>query len=187
MYDVFNQSALRYADKKCLGWRPIDANGIAGDYQYITYSQLKDQALAIASAISQSGVDPSSKVGIYSANNVEWMVCIRATDAISCTVVPIYDSLGEQAVEHIVKHSELEIAFVESNKLKNFAVVAPLIASQVHTLVYFGDGDIAILDSIKSTGIKVHSWSDFMSMGERKPARVVPPKPDHVACIMYTR
>jgi len=37
--------------------------------------------------------------------------------------VPIYDSLGENAVEYIVKHADVELIFVDITKLPQFTKV----------------------------------------------------------------
>ena len=47
--------------------------------------------------------------------------------------MPIYDSLGESAVEYIVSHSEMSVALVEAAKLGALSKVAPAIAKHVHT------------------------------------------------------
>lgn len=187
LLDVFNSSVERFGDRKCLGWRPIDAQGAAGPYEFLTYKEVHAKAQDLASALSQSGVSKDGKLGILSANCVEWMLAIRAVDVVSATIVPIYDSLGKDAVEYIIKHSELTVALVESSKLGAIAAVASAVAGQMHTLVYVGKEDAASLDAIRSAGITVHSFAEFLELGKKKAVKVVPPTPDHVACIMYTR
>lgn len=115
------------------------------------------------------------------------MVAIRAADRISATIVPMYDTLGADAVEYIVHHSGLTVALVDATKLKAFVEVAPRVADQVKTVVVMGEGDEAALGALRDAGIAVRAWDEFLAAGEAKPVKPSPPKPDDVACIMYTR
>ena len=105
LYESFNAAVEAYPDRPCLGWRPVDAAGVAGPYQFHTYKETQALAADVASALSQSGVREGGKVGIFSANRVEWMLTVRGVDVLSAAAVPIYDTLGESAVEYVIKHS----------------------------------------------------------------------------------
>jgi long-chain acyl-CoA synthetase len=52
--------------------------------------------------------------------------------------VPLYDSLGESAVEYTVNHSETSLIFAEASKLTFLAKAAKNISKNVHTVVYWG-------------------------------------------------
>lgn len=53
-------------------------------------------------------------------------------------VVPLYDSLGESAVEYTVNHSETSIVFAEASKLEFIAKAASAIKKSVKHVVYWG-------------------------------------------------
>ena len=52
--------------------------------------------------------------------------------------VPLYDSLGESAVEYTVNHSETSIIFAEASKLEFLAKAAKAIKKNVKHVVYWG-------------------------------------------------
>lgn len=185
LYEAFNNSVERFGDCECIGWRPIGADGKAGAYEWLTYKEVKERALWVASALSQLGFKPHDKLGLYSANKVEWMLTMRGVDVLSGTIVPVYDSLGESAVQYIVNHSEATIAVVESSKLAAFCNVLSQMPG-VKTLVYIGAGVEAAIETAKSAGVAVYSWDEFLTLGEGKPVEPVPPKPEDVCSIMYT-
>lgn len=59
----------------------------------------------------------------------------------------------------------------------------------VKQVVYDGSGsDIkpGALEQIRAQGVTVYTWDEFVRLGEEKPSEEVRPKPDDVACIMYT-
>ncbi len=52
--------------------------------------------------------------------------------------MPLYDSLGESAVEYTVNHSETSIIFAEASKLEFLAKAAKAIKGNVKHVVYWG-------------------------------------------------
>ena len=56
---------------------------------------------------------------------MEYMITLQAGNYYNNVVVPIYDSLGENAVEYIVKHAGVELIFVDVAKLPQLTKVLP--------------------------------------------------------------
>ena len=54
-------------------------------------------------------------------------------------------------------------------------------------VIYVGSGDEAALEVIRGAGISAQSFADFVAGGEGAEVEAVPPKPDDICCIMYTR
>lgn len=191
MYEVFEASATKFADRPCLGWRPVNDDGTPGDFKFHTYQETHTMARNLASALASSGVAKGGKVGILSANNVQWMLGIRASDMLAASVVPIYDTLGESAVEYIINHSGLTVALIEPAKLAGFAAVAPKVAGQVRTIVTTSepqdDAAKAAVKKIADAGIEVRGFEEYLAAGAASPVDPTPTKSDDIACIMYTR
>ena len=190
LYELFEASVQSFPDRPCLGWRPIGDDGSPGSYQFLTYTETRTKARHLASALALSGIGKNGKVGILSANNVEWMLAIRAVDVLSASIVPIYDSLGDTAVEYIITHSGLSAVLVEPAKLATFAPAAAAVASQIKVLVTMSPptdaAAKAAVESIKNAGISVKGWEEYLAEGEASPVDPTPPSPDDIACIMYT-
>ena len=55
--------------------------------------------------------------------------------------MPLYDSLGENAVEFIINHSESSILFVAKDKLSTVIQALPKAHKGLKTLVYWGTHD----------------------------------------------
>lgn len=58
-------------------------------------------------------------MGIYSKNCPEWVLTDLATATLGGTVVPIHESFGPQAVEFIIKETQLSAITTSSNNLKS--------------------------------------------------------------------
>jgi hypothetical protein len=63
-------------------------------------------------------------VGIYSRNRPEWVITEQAANAFSMIVVPLYDTLGEEAVEHILAETKVKIVFCTNDKIQQVLVWA---------------------------------------------------------------
>ena len=66
---------------------------------------------------------------------------MQACNRQSIYCVPLYDSLGENAVEFIINHSESSILFVSKEKLDTVIQALPKAHKGLKTLVYWGTHD----------------------------------------------
>ena len=68
----------------------------------------------------------------------------QACNRTSAYCVPLYDSLGENAIEFIINHSEATIVFVASDKAANLAQALPMCKDHVETVVIWGPKDAGV-------------------------------------------
>lgn len=69
--------------------------------------QAGDIRTSLGSGLLQLGITPKSMLGLYSVNCKEWVLLDAAAHAYSMVSVPLYDTLGPDAVEFICNHAEL--------------------------------------------------------------------------------
>ena len=67
--------------------------------------------------VKSCGLARGTKVGIYSMNRPEWTTAALALWSQGLVCVPLYDSVGSDAVRYIVNHASLPLVFVERSKL----------------------------------------------------------------------
>lgn len=101
LYDMFQQSVIKYGDNPCLGAR----TGKNGEYEWLTYKQVDEKVAYLGSAMASIGLGPHGRVGVYGANSPEWMMAMQACNRMNLYCVPLYDTLGENAIDYIVAHS----------------------------------------------------------------------------------
>ena len=63
--------------------------------------------------------------------------------------VPLYDSLGESAVEYTVNHSATALVFVQASKLALLAKAVPKVKGSLHAVVVWGGSDAAAEAAVK--------------------------------------
>ncbi|KAK6158868.1 hypothetical protein DH2020_006182 [Rehmannia glutinosa] len=120
-WDSFCQSVKLYPNNRMLGEREM-AEGKAGRYVWLTYRQVHDIVLQLGASIRSCGVT-------------------QACNAHGLHCVPLYDTLGAGAVDYIICHAEISIAFVEETKisevLKTFPSTEKYLRSKLRVSVSF--------------------------------------------------
>ncbi|XP_073286784.1 probable CoA ligase CCL6 [Primulina huaijiensis] len=183
-WDFFSKSVERNPGNQMLGHR-TKINGKAGAYSWLTYQEVYDTALKIGSAIRARGVNPGDHCGIYGANCPEWIMSMEACISHAITYVPLYDSLGANAVEYIINHAEVSIAFVHETKLPAILACLSNCVSHLKTIVSFGKISEEQKESAKQLGVDCFSWEEFALLGNLDDD--LPPKTRTDICtIMYT-
>lgn len=178
---MFAASVTKYPKNKCLGHRGPD-----GAYVWLTYEEAAEHAAAIASAMTQVGVQAHGRAGVYGANCPEWMIAMQACNRMTIYCVPLYDTLGENAIEYIINHSESSLVFTQGSKFPMLVKALPKVADLVKTVVYWGTADSASIAATKSLGMGVYSFDEFLAMGRAQTVDPVPPKGEDLCTIMYT-
>eukprot|EP00884_Botryococcus_braunii_P017355 jgi/Botrbrau1/4302/Bobra.0390s0041.1 len=191
LFSTFEGVCDKYGENPCLGTRRILPGGEGGDFVWETYNSVQDKAKTISLALARIGLKKQGRIGIYSANCTEYMLVIQAANQRSYITVPLYDSLGESAVEYAINHSGASVIFVSDAKLEKLLKALPNIKHKM-TVVCWGTPTQESLDQISEKGGVQYTFSRFIdiaSSGAHLDPSVNPverPSPDDVACIMYT-
>ncbi|XP_074281284.1 long chain acyl-CoA synthetase 7, peroxisomal-like isoform X2 [Silene latifolia] len=124
-------------------------------------------------------------VGLYFVNRPEWIVVDHACSAYSFISVPLYDTLGPDAVKYIVNHADIQAIFcVPStlNALLSFLSEIPT----VRVIVVVGGVDEHLPSLPQASGVTLISYSKLLSQGQKSLRAFCPPTPEDVATICYT-
>lgn len=110
-------------------------------------------------------------------------------------VVPIYDTLGDEAVEHIVEQTGIECVVVDKlEKLDRYALMKEKgHGKKLRLVIVMNDpadepDSKRLLHVAKSAGLEVHAVSEVEQMGSSNanaPAES-PPQPKDISTIYYT-
>lgn len=183
-WQLFSESVERNPGNPMLGRRKI-TDGKAGPYVWLTYQEVYDSAIQIGSAIRKCGVNPGDHCGIYGSNCPEWIVVMEGCNSQAITYIPLYDTLGNNAIEFIINHAEVSIAFVQENKLRAMINCLPRCTSYLKTIVSFGNITVDQKKEAKEFGVSCFSWEEFSQLGTvdcQLPLKQV----TDVCTIMYT-
>ncbi|KAL3507919.1 hypothetical protein ACH5RR_033301, partial [Cinchona calisaya] len=126
-----------------------------------------------------------SCVGLYFINRTEWLIVDHACSAYSFIWVPLYDTLGPNAVKYILNHASIHAVFGVPQTLDTLLKFLSEIPS-VRLIVVVGGVDNQIPTLPSTTGLEVISYSKLLSQELASLQPFCPPKPDDIATIMYT-
>ncbi|VDN19531.1 unnamed protein product [Dibothriocephalus latus] len=113
VFDFLQNSVARGPDRQFLGRR----SSPTGPYEWINYKQAYETVLLCGSGLLhlQSVASVASKcIGLYATNCPEWLMMELGCWAHGLVAVPLYDTLGSDAIEHICNETELTVVMCDS-------------------------------------------------------------------------
>lgn len=184
-WDVFRLSVEKYPTNPMLGRREI-VNGKPGKYKWQSYKEVYDLVVKVGNSIRSCGYGQGVKCGIYGANCAEWIISMEACNAHGLYCVPLYDTLGAGAVEFIICHAEVSIAFAEEKKIPELLKTFPNAAKYLRTLVSFGKVTPEQKQEVEKFGLALYSWDEFLLVGQNQSFDLPEKKRSDICTIMYT-
>ncbi|KAL9325066.1 hypothetical protein ACSQ67_005711 [Phaseolus vulgaris] len=161
-------SVKRNPNSKMLGRRQKTESKV-GSYAWLTYQEVYDAALKMGSAMRSRGVNPGDRCGIYGSNCLEWIIAMEACNSCAVSYVPLYDTLDPNAVEFIINHAEVSIAFVQGKKVPSIKGLTAFHADRALiidvAIVSFGSVSTTQKKESEEHGASCFSWGEFLLLG----------------------
>ncbi|PRQ42191.1 putative long-chain-fatty-acid--CoA ligase [Rosa chinensis] len=184
LHDNFVRSAETFRDHKYLGTR-IRPDGTVGEYKWMTYGETATVREALGSGLRLNGIQKGASVGVFFINRPEWLIVDHACSAYSFISVPLYDTLGPDAVKYVVNHANVQAIFCSVENLKTLlSFISEIPSVALIVVVGWADEHLRSLPSI--TGVKLMSYLELLSQGRSSLQPFCPPSPEDVATICYT-
>jgi len=119
-----------------------------------------------------------------------WQLIAHSCASISITIATAYDTLGDDGLAHSLNEPDCVGVFTNAELLPVVTRVLPKTPS-IKYVIYDGEPPSNILESLGAarSDVKVYSIGQLRELGKDKPTEALEarrPKPDSVACIMYT-
>ncbi|XP_010925724.1 long chain acyl-CoA synthetase 4 [Elaeis guineensis] len=184
-WDVFRMSVERNPKNRMLG-RHEFVDGKVGKYVWLTYQEVYDIVMKVGASILYCGVKQGGRCGIYGANCPEWVISMEACNAHGIYCVPLYDTLGAGAIEFIIHHAEIQIAFVEEKKIVELLKIFPNSAKLLKTIVSFGKVTPEQQEEVEKFGLTIYSWEEFLFVGTDQQVDLPVHEKTDICTIMYT-
>ncbi|KRZ56623.1 Long-chain-fatty-acid--CoA ligase 1 [Trichinella nativa] len=109
MLDIFVRGMRISNNGPCVGYRPVNSAGV-GDYKWLKYEEVLEKAKLLASnLLNFKATDPEHNriVGIYGINCPEWVVSSLAVTLASSTIVPLYETFGNEAITQAILETKM--------------------------------------------------------------------------------
>uniref|UniRef100_A0A803KP66 Uncharacterized protein n=1 Tax=Chenopodium quinoa TaxID=63459 RepID=A0A803KP66_CHEQI len=167
LHENFVHAVDSFPDYKYLGTR-VRVDGTVGEYKWMTYGEVSNARSAVGSALQNYGLSKGMSVGLYFINRPEWVVVDHACSAYSYISVPLYDTLGPDAVKYIVNHADVQAIFCVPETLNSLLSFLSEIPT-VRVIVVVGGVDEHLPSLPQAAGVKLISYSKLLSQDSLRP------------------
>ncbi|EDK47100.1 long-chain fatty acid-CoA ligase [Lodderomyces elongisporus] len=174
-----------------------------GPYKYINYPDLLKQIKNYSRGLLELGLKPNqeSKLMVYAATSHYWMQSFLASTFQNIPIVTAYDTLGESGLTHSLVQTEADAIFTDNGLLgslvkplqKATAVKYIIHSEQIDPTDSRQNGKIyqnakAAKESLLQVrpDLKFISFDEIIALGKEANQELHLPKPQDLACIMYT-
>ena len=184
-----------------IGYRKkIKKDVLEKKYTWITYEEANEilhnfsrglNILNLCPLIKFSEEDQNFRfLGIYSRNKKEWLLSYLGAMRDSITIVTIYDTLGDKAVEFILEQSQVTSIVIEVKALKKLYELAKKNKTfKVKNLIVIeSEDDFDTIKNLELLGFIIYKWEDVIKIGKEQGKNIIlkKPKPDDICIINYT-
>ncbi|XP_026215437.1 long-chain-fatty-acid--CoA ligase 1a [Anabas testudineus] len=184
LYEMF-QRGLRVSNNgPCLGSRKPNQ-----PYEWQSYREVADRAENIGSALLHRGHSHTGDkfIGIFSQNRPEWTIAELACYTYSMVVVPLYDTLGTEAIAYVIDKAAISTVICDVPE-KAWLILGCVsgLGRTVKTIVLMEAFGNDLVTRGQECGIEILSLKDFEALGKANHQKPLPPKSEDLALICFT-
>ena len=201
MWDTFEYNLkVGREKKKFMGYRKkINKDELEQKYTWITYEEANKMILNFSRGLNVLNLcpkvdieneEPLRLLGIYSKNRPEWLLSYFGAVRDSITIVTVYDTLGDVALEYIFNQTKLSSIVLEAKVLEKFYNLAKneKTGKIKNLIVLDKNEDEKYCEELKKLGFNIFTWEEIAKEGEEKGKDIEfhSPSPDSISTINYT-
>ncbi len=186
---LLQESVVKHASLAALKTRKPDDT-----FQTLTYAELYSRVKELGTGLIALGLLPGAHVAILADNNQNWLVTDLAVLGCGGVDVPLSPRSGDRELEHVIIHSDSEIAIVE-----NATVLARILAMRkrlpkLRKIVVMEFSGTKPHAGMGEERVLVYTWEEVLKKGNRKIAkgerqfelRAASVTPADTATLLYT-
>ncbi|KAK2827466.1 hypothetical protein Q7C36_018392 [Tachysurus vachellii] len=185
LYEAFQRGLHITGDGPFLGSRLPNQ-----PYEWLSYREVVTRAEHLGSGLLSQGCHPNSKqfIGVFAQNRPEWIISELACYTYSMVVVPLYDTLGPDAIRYIINTAELSTVICDKPEkakvlLHNVERQRTLTLKKVLLMDPF---DIELVEQGKKCGVHIQALNDVEALGQEHYRKPVPPRSEDLSIICFT-
>ncbi|NP_001027007.1 long-chain-fatty-acid--CoA ligase 1a [Danio rerio] len=184
LYEFFLRGLRVPNNGPCLGSRK------AGQpYKWLSYKEVADRAEFAGSALLHRGHSQSGDkyIGIFAQNRPEWTISELACYTYSLVAVPLYDTLGTEAISYVIDKASITTIICDiADKAR---LILDCVSGRKHsvtTIVIMESFDSELTAQAQNCGIDIISLKELEAIGKANHKTPIPPKPEDLALICFT-
>ncbi|XP_051968461.1 LOW QUALITY PROTEIN: long-chain-fatty-acid--CoA ligase 5-like [Xyrauchen texanus] len=185
LYEVYQRGLRVSGNGPCLGYRKKGQ-----PFQWLKYKQVSDRAEFLGSALLHRGLKPSQEsfIGIFAQNRPEWIIAELACYTYSMVAVPLYDTLGSEALVFIINRAKISTVLCDKQDKAEMllAKCEKKLTPVLKTIILMDPFDPALSERGSKSGVDVLNLKDVEAFGKDNLHKPVPPKPEDLSIICFT-
>lgn len=150
---LYKEAATRYKTLPAFATRKEEL-----DWEPVSFGELYERGLDLATGLIELGVDAREHVGLFGDNRFEWILADYGVQLCGAADVPRGRDITDSELVHIINHSEMKVAFVETvtllKKIESFRSKLPNLK------------EIILLDPKAEAGEDIHRLENVIKLGE---------------------
>lgn len=184
MYEVLLRGARVSNNGPCLGSRKPKQ-----PYEWLSYKEVIQRSENLGSAFLHKGHSKTKDpyIGIFSQNKPEWTLTEMACYTYSLVSVPLYDTLGTEAISYIIDKACISTIVCDVPEKVN--LVLECLNGKGHlvkTIVLMQAPSDDLISKGREAQIEIISLQDMEALGKANHHDPQPPQPDDMAIICFT-
>ncbi|KAF6316803.1 acyl-CoA synthetase long chain family member 5 [Rhinolophus ferrumequinum] len=185
MYEAFQRGLAVSDNGPCLGYRRPKQ-----PYRWLSYKQVSDRAEYLGSCLLHKGYKPSPDqfVGIFAQNRPEWIISELACYTYSMVAVPLYDTLGAEAVIYIINKAEIATVICDTPQKASILIgnVEKGLIPGLQMIILMDPFEDDLKERGEKSGIEILSFNEAENVGRQNFRKPVPPRPEDLGLICFT-
>ncbi|XP_053095970.1 long-chain-fatty-acid--CoA ligase 6 isoform X3 [Pangasianodon hypophthalmus] len=185
LYEAFQRGLHITGDGPCLGSRLPNQ-----PYKWLSYREVTTRAEHLGSGLLSQGCQPNSKqfIGVFAQNRPEWIISELACYTYSMVVVPLYDTLGPDAIRYIINTAEISTVICDKPEkakvlLDNVERQKTLTLKRVILMDLF---DVELVEQGEKCGVHILALKDVEALGQEHYRKPMPPCSEDLSIICFT-
>uniref|UniRef100_A0A4W6CHX9 Long-chain-fatty-acid--CoA ligase n=1 Tax=Lates calcarifer TaxID=8187 RepID=A0A4W6CHX9_LATCA len=185
IYEVFQRGLKVSGNGPCLGYRKPGR-----PYQWLKYKQVSDRAEHLGSGLLHRGLKPNQDtfIGIFAQNRPEWIIGELACYTYSMVAVPLYDTLGPEALVFIIDRAEISTVLCDNQKkaetlLQNREKGQ---SAALKTIIIMDPFNSELVERGTKCGVDIVSLQDVEALGKSNLQKPIPPRPEDLSIVCFT-
>ncbi|KAJ3326027.1 hypothetical protein HDV06_002412 [Boothiomyces sp. JEL0866] len=173
-----------YGEGQYLGYRSRASREV-GPYVWETYNQIYMRIQSFGSGLTKLGATSGTNIGLFSINRTEWVVAEHSCYMYGFVTIPLYDTLGTEAIIHIMNITETSTVVATSDKAKVLLDLSTNLSSLKYIIV-MDSVPKSLVEQARAADITIFSFREIEAQGESNKLPRAETSGDTIATICFT-
>jgi len=200
VWELFESSMIKHADKNCLGVREFTKKEKMGGYTWMTYRTVLENTHYAGSALSGMGARKNEICMIYGCNTPEFLISMFGAMRQACIPMPLPYWTSSTQLASLIRKYQVRVMMCNAYLLPHFVRAceillvegAPITVKAVVLLPTAPGGKDRIPEhyreeqAAKFKWKAVMSWDDFIALGKKREHTQHPATGDDICALFQT-